>query len=161
MLGTIVGVSKESGCWFSSFLLQETMKCSLWFIHSQHRDGKQSLDKFSITKNLLGTRISGRRVEFGPVQSFETQYLNTNYVTFMSIFGLGNHLGDSKVFDGTLDLVERKAKRLIWCTIGMSLKLKHSIWHWKHRIKICCGTVGENQCNYVKVFNPINENKPN
>ena len=45
-----------------------------------------------------------------PVQSFETQYLNTNYFTFMSIFGqifgLRNHLGDIKVFDVTFDLVE-------------------------------------------------------
>ena len=45
-----------------------------------------------------------------PVQSFETQYLNTNYFTFMSIFGqifgLRNHLRDIKVFDVTFDLVE-------------------------------------------------------
>ena len=45
-----------------------------------------------------------------PVQSFETQYLNTNDFTFMSIFGqifgLRNHLGDIKVFDVTFDLVE-------------------------------------------------------
>ena len=38
-----------------------------------------------------------------PIQSFETQYLNTNYLTFGSLFchkfGLRNHLGDIKVFD--------------------------------------------------------------
>ena len=38
-----------------------------------------------------------------PVQSFETQYLNTSYFTFRSLFGqkfgLKNHLGDIKVFD--------------------------------------------------------------
>jgi hypothetical protein len=38
-----------------------------------------------------------------PVQSFETRNLNTNYLTFSSLFGhkfgLTNYLGDIKVFD--------------------------------------------------------------
>ena len=46
----------------------------------------------------------------GPVQSFETQYLNTNYLTFRSIFGLKlglrNYLGDIKVFDLIFDLID-------------------------------------------------------
>jgi hypothetical protein len=37
-----------------------------------------------------------------PVQSFETQYLNTNYFTFRSLFGLG----DIKVFGLIFDLIE-------------------------------------------------------
>ena len=45
-----------------------------------------------------------------PVQSFETQYLNTNYFTFRSLFGhkfgLRNNPEDIKVFDLTFDLVE-------------------------------------------------------
>ena len=45
-----------------------------------------------------------------PVQSFETQYLKTNYFTFRSIFGrkidLRNHLGDIKAFDFIFDFIE-------------------------------------------------------
>jgi hypothetical protein len=41
--------------------------------------------------------------------SFETQYLNTNYFTFRSLFGhkfgLRNQLGDIKVFDLIFDLI--------------------------------------------------------
>ena len=45
-----------------------------------------------------------------PVESFETQYLNTNYFTFRSLFGnkvgLSNHHRDIKVFGLIFDLIE-------------------------------------------------------
>jgi hypothetical protein len=52
-----------------------------------------------------------RTVPLGrPVQSFEIQYLNTNYFNVRSLFGhrfgLRNHLGDIKVFDLIFDLIE-------------------------------------------------------
>ena len=45
-----------------------------------------------------------------PVQSFEIQYLNANYLTFRSLFGqtygLRDHLRVIKVFDLIFDLIE-------------------------------------------------------
>ena len=48
-------------------------------------------------------QVTNARWPTRPIQSFETQYLNTNYFNFRSLFGhkfgLRNHLGDIKVFD--------------------------------------------------------------
>ena len=45
-----------------------------------------------------------------PGRSFETQYLNTKYLTFRALFGhkfgLRNRLGDFKVFDLIFDLID-------------------------------------------------------
>jgi len=60
----------------------------------------------TFSKNQTGAPVLLGR----PVQSFETQYLNTNYFTFRSLFGhkfgLRNNPEDIKVFDLTFDLVE-------------------------------------------------------